>query len=109
MPVVHALLQAREDVGRLAERVPEAHVWQRPGGAASIGFHIRHTGGALDRLFTYARGEPLSGRRDVAGRIPMHGLGDGQLPRQLMRARVDRRAGDDADVVLRVTPRLQAV
>jgi hypothetical protein len=60
MPVVHALLQAREDVGRLAERVPEAHVWQRPGGAASIGFHIRHTGGALDRLFTYARGEPLS-------------------------------------------------
>jgi len=60
MPVVHALIQAREDLERLAAKVPEAHVWQRPGGAASIGFHIRHTGGALDRLFTYARGELLS-------------------------------------------------
>src|SRR6476469_5107103 len=60
MPVVHALIQVREDLERLAARVPQEHVWQRPGGAASIGFHIRHTGGALDRLFTYARGETLS-------------------------------------------------
>jgi uncharacterized damage-inducible protein DinB len=60
MPVVHALIQVREDLERLAARVPQEHVWQRPSGAASIGFHIRHTGGALDRLFTYARGETLS-------------------------------------------------
>ena len=60
MPVVHALLQAREDLDRLAGQVPSEHVWLRPGGAASIGFHVRHTGGALDRLFTYARGETLS-------------------------------------------------
>src|SRR5690606_2840937 len=57
---VHALLQAREDIERLASAVPAEHVWVRPGGAASIGFHVRHTGGALDRLFTYARGETLS-------------------------------------------------
>src|SRR5262245_63615461 len=60
MPVVHALIQVREDLHRLVERVPPDHVWQRPGGAASIGFHVQHTGGALDRLFTYARGESLS-------------------------------------------------
>ena len=60
MPVVHALLQVREDLARLAGDVPDEHVWLRPGGAASIGFHVRHTGGALDRLFTYARGEALS-------------------------------------------------
>src|SRR6187200_3350924 len=60
MPVVHALLQAREDLERLAGDVPPKHVWERPGGAASIGFHVRHTGGALDRLLTYARGESLS-------------------------------------------------
>ena len=60
MPAAHALLQVREDLERLANTVPDAHVWARPGGAASIGFHIRHTGGALDRLLTYARGEPLS-------------------------------------------------
>ena len=48
MPAAHALLQVREDLERLAAIVTDAHVWVRPGGAASIGFHIRHTGGALD-------------------------------------------------------------
>ena len=56
MPAVHALLQVREDLRHLVATVPAAHVWARPGGAASIGFHLRHTGGALDRLLTYARG-----------------------------------------------------
>jgi hypothetical protein len=66
MPVVHALLQVREDLGRLAGQVPSGDVWLRPGGAASIGFHARHTGGALDRLFTYARGEVLSDAQRAA-------------------------------------------
>jgi DinB superfamily len=66
MPVVHALLQVREDLERLAGQVPSEHVWMRPGGAASIGFHVRHTGGALDRLFTYARGEALSDTQRAA-------------------------------------------
>ena len=59
-PVVHALLQAREDLERLAAQLPSDRVWLRPSGAASIGFHVRHTGGALDRLITYARGEALT-------------------------------------------------
>ena len=66
MPVVHALVQAREDLERLVTTVPAEHVWRRPGGAASIGFHVRHTGGALDRLFTYARGEALSDAQRAA-------------------------------------------
>ena len=60
MPIVHSLIQAREDIAGLAATVPADHVWQRPGGAAAIGFHARHIAGALDRLFTYARGEALS-------------------------------------------------
>ena len=66
MPIVHALLQVREDIGRLVQQVPAEHVWLRPGGAASLGFHIRHTGGALDRLFTYARGDTLSDAQKAA-------------------------------------------
>lgn len=66
MPVVHSLLQVRADLDRLRGGVPHAHVWERPGGAASIGYHVRHTGGALDRLFTYARGEPLSDAQRAA-------------------------------------------
>jgi len=60
MPVAHALMQAREELERIATEIPSDHVWLRPGGAASIGFHVRHLGAALDRLFTYARGERLS-------------------------------------------------
>ena len=69
MPIVHALLQVREDIDRLLQRVPAEHVWLRPGGAASLGFHIRHTGGALDRLFTYARGDMLSTAQKAALRV----------------------------------------
>lgn len=60
MPVAHALMQAREELERIANEIPADDVWLRPGGAASIGFHVRHLGAALDRLFTYARGERLS-------------------------------------------------
>ena len=59
-PVAHALLQAVEDVRRTVEPLPVAQVWARPGGAPSVGFHVRHASGSLDRLFTYARGEALS-------------------------------------------------
>lgn len=60
LPIAHSLLQVREELRRLVSTVPADMVWARPGGAASIGFHIRHTAGALDRLLTYARGERLS-------------------------------------------------
>jgi len=60
MPAVHALLQVREDLHHLVTTVPAAHVWERAGGAASIGFHLRHTGGAIDRLLTYARSGTLT-------------------------------------------------
>jgi len=68
MPVVHTLIQVQEDLQRLVAAVPAEHVWQRPGGAASIAFHVSHTGGALDRLFTYARGAALSDAQRAAAR-----------------------------------------
>ena len=69
MPVAHTLTQVREDLEGLVATVPADRVWLRPGGAASIGFHVRHTGGALDRLFTYARGELLSEAQRAALRV----------------------------------------
>lgn len=59
-PVAHALLQAREEVERMMQDFPEDRLWTRPGGVASVGFHLQHLAGVLDRLFTYARGEQLS-------------------------------------------------
>lgn len=42
MPVAHALAQAREDLEHVADGLSPADVWARPGGAASIGFHLRN-------------------------------------------------------------------
>ena len=64
-PVAHALLQAREEVDTLMEDFPDAQLWERPasrtgGPVASVGFHLQHLTGVLDRLFTYTRAESLS-------------------------------------------------
>jgi len=59
-PVAHALLQAVEEVRRVVGPLSSDQLWMRPGGAASVGFHVRHAAGSLDRLFTYARGEGLA-------------------------------------------------
>jgi hypothetical protein len=59
-PVAHALIQALEDIRRVVTPLAHDALWARPGGAASVGFHVRHAAGSLDRLFTYARGEALS-------------------------------------------------
>lgn len=69
MPVAHALVQARDELERMSSQIPAEHVWLRPGGAASIGFHVKHLGAALDRLFTYARGERLSDDQKQAFRL----------------------------------------
>jgi uncharacterized damage-inducible protein DinB len=59
MPAAHALAQVARDLEPLAS-LPTERMWARPGGAASVGFHLRHVAGVIDRLLTYARGEMLS-------------------------------------------------
>lgn len=60
MPAAHAIQHAVEDAGRALDGLTEDEIWTRPAGAPSVGFHVRHLAGALDRLLTYARGESLS-------------------------------------------------
>jgi uncharacterized damage-inducible protein DinB len=59
-PVAHALLQAKEEIHQLMDNFPDDKLWERPAGVASPGFHLKHLTGVLDRLFTYAAGQPLS-------------------------------------------------
>jgi uncharacterized damage-inducible protein DinB len=59
-PVAHGLLQCREELHAQIEGLGPDELWMRPSDAASVGFHVRHAAGSLDRLFTYARGESLS-------------------------------------------------
>ncbi len=58
-PVAHALLQAEEELNEYMQDFPEALLWQKPADVASVGFHLQHLTGVLDRIFTYARGESL--------------------------------------------------
>lgn len=104
MPVAHALLQIREEIGALVPTLSREELWARPGGAASIGFHVQHVAGSLDRLLTYARGEALSPAQLAAleheGRQP----GDpSQGPDGATLAREVEAAIDRALVQVRVT------
>ena len=59
-PVAHALLQTAEDVQKEMSNFPPALLWNKPGGVASVGFHLKHVKGVVDRLFTSARVEMLT-------------------------------------------------
>lgn len=59
-PAAHALLHAREQLEKILPPLTAEQVWQRPGHAASIGYHVRHAMGTIDRMLTYLRGESLS-------------------------------------------------
>jgi uncharacterized damage-inducible protein DinB len=66
MPAAHMLTQSAEELSAVAEQLPPSQLWATPGGAASIGFHLRHIAGAIDRLLTYARGEALTDAQRAA-------------------------------------------
>lgn len=57
------LLHAQEDARQAFDGLTPEHIWARPGGGASIGFHLRHLIGALDRLLTYALGGALDAQQ----------------------------------------------
>lgn len=59
-PVAHALLQARDEIRLMLTDFDDSLLWQQPAGLASVGFHLNHIRGVLDRLFTYAQERPLS-------------------------------------------------
>ena len=58
-PAAHALMASAEEVVEAARDLSPAELWEMPFGAASVGFHLRHIAGSIDRLLTYSRGEEL--------------------------------------------------
>ncbi len=59
-PVAHALLQSREDAYTYTTGLGDHLLWDIPDGRASVGFHLKHMAGVVDRLFTYASEKPLN-------------------------------------------------
>jgi len=98
-PVVHSLMQVREEIA--AATIPVDKLWTRPGGAASIGFHLLHLAGSLDRLLTYARGKVLNAAQRAA--LEAEASGDtSHQPADLVRLALE--AIDAAIVQVRTTP-----
>ncbi|HYO83895.1 MAG TPA: DinB family protein [Bryobacteraceae bacterium] len=58
----HALL----DIQKWTDGLSTEQVWTAPGEVGSIGFHLRHIAGSVDRLMTYARGEQLDDQQLTA-------------------------------------------
>jgi uncharacterized damage-inducible protein DinB len=81
-PVAHALLQATEEVETALVDFDSARLWLRPAGMASVGFHLRHLTGVLDRLFTYARAESLT--PDQFAYLQQEGSQDADTPTLLV-------------------------
>ena len=59
-PVAHSLLQSQAEMRATMPDLSHGQIWHRPANVASIGYHVRHATGSLERLFTYARDEQLS-------------------------------------------------
>jgi uncharacterized damage-inducible protein DinB len=78
-PVIAAVLysfeQAREDLEKCAGNLSDEAIRHKEGELAPLAFQIRHIGGAVDRLITYAMGQQLTPQqfaeleqeKDVAG------------------------------------------
>jgi uncharacterized damage-inducible protein DinB len=71
--VLHALELAREDIERWCDPLSEEEMNARPGGIASVSFHLRHIARSLDRLLTYAEGRPLSTEQIAALKTELDG------------------------------------
>lgn len=65
-PVAHGLLQAGFDLREATASLTPQQIWLRFHGAASIGFHLRHIAGSMDRLVSYALGQELTSAQRAA-------------------------------------------
>ena len=58
--VLHALELAHEDLAKWTAALTNAEAHTHPLGLPSIAFHLRHIARSVDRILTYAEGDPLS-------------------------------------------------
>ena len=85
MPVFFSFAQVREEIstylpGLTLQGLTKAQLW-RPVGNASVGFHLKHLAGSIDRLATYLLGSHLSA--DQLAALESEKLPDQELPELL--------------------------
>ncbi|MDR7128272.1 putative damage-inducible protein DinB [Algoriphagus sp. 4150] len=86
-PVVHAILQAQEEIHQLTKDFPSELLWKRPAGMASPGFHLQHITGVLDRMVTYAKAETLA--QQQFDYLKNEGLANKDLTKEILVGNLD--------------------
>jgi hypothetical protein len=64
--VIHALELAQEDLDKWCGNLTDAELSTKVSGLAPVAFHIRHIGGSMDRLLSYAEGSQLTSEQLTA-------------------------------------------
>ncbi len=59
-PLFFTFAHVREELPKHTRGLTLEQLWRKPNGAASVGFHLKHIAGSIDRLTTYLRGDQLS-------------------------------------------------
>lgn len=59
-PLFFSFTQVREDLARFTEGITQEQLWRRVGTLPTLGFHLRHIAGSVDRLTAYLMEESLS-------------------------------------------------
>lgn len=65
-PLLMSFQMAREDLAIHTEGLSFAELWREWPGIASVGFHLRHIAGSVDRLSVYLEGRELTDRHLVS-------------------------------------------
>lgn len=61
MPIFFTFAQVREELSKHTAGLTDSQVWAKPANTtASLGFHLKHIAGSVDRLTTYLAGRQLS-------------------------------------------------
>ncbi len=102
MPVLASFAQVREDLAKHTAGLSPDAAWTKMGGA-SLGFHLKHIAGSVDRLTTYLLGQQLSDKQLEDLRNESEPEGDAgelvaQVDRQLTRSEEQLRRLDPAAI-----------
>lgn len=101
-PVAHAILQVNEDIQKIDSDKYDKQLWIKPYGMASIGFHLQHIAGVIDRLMTYSRGETLNENQFDA--LSQEGQRNDDLCLEDLKANVERTVEDFIESLKNVNP-----
>ena len=89
--VLHALELAGEDLHKWCGSLSKEQLQAKTAGLPSVGFHLRHIAGSIDRLLTYAEGRALTDKQLHELKAEAEERGDAgqalaQVDRALLRA-----------------------